>query len=914
MKFTSRIILTWTLLCLTTALAAIAGDAVIWGTSGYGRLLPTLGLELSQTAGFKQYRNLTVDPTAGAGVAAPVGSVGVRDNAGVGEIWAKIGAANTAWTNVLTGATGWSLTGNTGTNDAVNFLGTTDAQDLVVKTNNTTKMVISDVGQFDFTPNQMFVGGAVGAVAGTYQNFNLSQTFSTIGSAYLGVSISPTFNDVVTSNANMLNLTDTWASGSSVPSSLGIYIGPQYQAGSTVTGYFSPLSINPNFAAGTLVGANYNGVSQTPAIDSNFLGYSAYLDQPTITGSMTNGYGGYNETPQFSATSSMPSNYKGVNIQPSVASGATFTSGTGVFVGANVASGVTINDWTDFQSSPDIDSAISLYNGVNLNPQSSGNHTNVNGITFGPNLSGDNVGVTGVSVTGAIGNNVTNYTGANIAPNATGSVTNIQGLRIDNSGLNSPNQKLGLGIYDGALQVGSNYDTSVLSPGLGGFGQLNSVGGQFTVASGFPITGGAAMIANNLAVLANFQDDMPVDFAGGLIGYTNVGYVGQLAVAAGKTAHTINMALAGSGVPAASGGGTVNYANMFTAAGFLNQGGTVDVDTEMRGFYANSNLCSMVSGECFGIKVDGTAQAEFAYGVELATSAAQPGCSVTNRGQLWVVQGGAGVADSYEICEKDAADVYAWTPVGATDLSNYLYKPGISGGQTATGGTGASDNLVLRSTTNGTKGQVYLDETTASTSPTTGALRVDGGVGVGGQLSAGGALRSDTSLVLSDPGAGTNTVTVQAGTVSASYSVTLPTAQATGAQQALVNDGTGVTSWQSLTPQIFGTFQTGRSIVAGTGITSGAGHMSTTAANQLIFVAGASGVTVTANPAISAGTIVGQRMQICGTDDTNWVELNTGNGIITNGPAILGKGDCVTMTWFGSDGSTSVWGEETRNF
>ena len=48
------------------------------------------------------------------------------------------------------------------------------------------------------------------------------------------------------------------------------------------------------------------------------------------------------------------------------------------------------------------------------------------------------------------------------------------------------------------------------------------------------------------------------------------------------------------------------------------------------------------------------------------------------------------------------------------------------------GGTGSGTNLVLRSTTNATKGQVYIDETTAANSTTTGALRVGGGMGVAG--------------------------------------------------------------------------------------------------------------------------------------------------------------------------------------
>ena len=56
----------------------------------------------------------------------------------------------------------------------------------------------------------------------------------------------------------------------------------------------------------------------------------------------------------------------------------------------------------------------------------------------------------------------------------------------------------------------------------------------------------------------------------------------------------------------------------------------------------------------------------------------------------------------------------------------------------------SSGNLVLRSTTSGTKGQVYIDEGTASSSTSTGALRVAGGVGIAGSVYVGGTLSCTT--------------------------------------------------------------------------------------------------------------------------------------------------------------------------
>lgn len=70
-----------------------------------------------------------LDPSAGAGVAAPVGSMLWRDQAGggtVGQVWVKTGAADTAWEQVRTGTSGADtlqtayVNGNTIVTDAGN--------------------------------------------------------------------------------------------------------------------------------------------------------------------------------------------------------------------------------------------------------------------------------------------------------------------------------------------------------------------------------------------------------------------------------------------------------------------------------------------------------------------------------------------------------------------------------------------------------------------------------------------------------------------------------------------------------------------------------------------------------------------------------------------------------------------------
>lgn len=47
-------------------------------------------------------------------------------------------------------------------------------------------------------------------------------------------------------------------------------------------------------------------------------------------------------------------------------------------------------------------------------------------------------------------------------------------------------------------------------------------------------------------------------------------------------------------------------------------------------------------------------------GFLLQTSSAQPSCNVGNRGLLWIIQGGAGVADIFQICQKTVLNTYVW--------------------------------------------------------------------------------------------------------------------------------------------------------------------------------------------------------------------------------------------------------------
>jgi hypothetical protein len=69
------------------------------------------------------------------------------------------GAGNTSWTQLLTNNTGWTTIGNTSTNPATNFVGTTDPIDFVTRTNNTERMRLTSAGRLGIGisgPTQLF--------------------------------------------------------------------------------------------------------------------------------------------------------------------------------------------------------------------------------------------------------------------------------------------------------------------------------------------------------------------------------------------------------------------------------------------------------------------------------------------------------------------------------------------------------------------------------------------------------------------------------------------------------------------------------------------------------------------------------------------------------------------------------------
>jgi len=207
---------------------------------------------------------------------------------------------------------------------------------------------------------------------------------------------------------------------------------------------------------------------------------------------------------------------------------------------------------------------------------------------------------------------------------------------------------------------------------------------------------------------------------------------------------------------------------------------------------------------------------------------------------------------------------------GAVTLNNVTESTDKdTGALVVQGGVGVEKNLNVGGTV-GVIGAVTLANTTASTDKDTGALVVEGGVGVEGAINVGGALSVAGNATLGNA-IGTDTVTVSAKTTFAGAVVVSPS----------------------------GVLQ----IEAGTGIT--ATHLQ----NAYLKVRGDSGaVDLTVNPQIAGGT-AGQMLTLQGTDSTNTLKLDDGNGLVLAGGVAftIKSGHLIQFIFDGS-----VWRETFR--
>ncbi len=232
---------------------------------------------------------------------------------------------DSGWVPLAAGQSGWSLTGNSNTNSAINFIGTTDNHDLTFKTNNFYRMHLDSAGG-------LFVGDSLSGFTNSVNNtnaglrsdwttslisadtpriasqgqmrVNLTSSSNTqqirgvSGSAIVGV------NNGISSNADIYGgyfigrrqASSTITEGNGTLTTLagaGIEYGHTISASSSgTTSNVYGIKLNPFYAAGTIT--NLYGLFLSPPTTGGTVTnmYDIYLSNQSLTG-VTNSWGMY---------------------------------------------------------------------------------------------------------------------------------------------------------------------------------------------------------------------------------------------------------------------------------------------------------------------------------------------------------------------------------------------------------------------------------------------------------------------------------------------------------------------------------------------------------------------------------------------------------------------------------------------
>jgi len=169
----------------------------------------------SATKGMLIPRVALVQTTSAVPVTAPVLSLLVFNTATVNDVtpgfyyW-----SGSAWVRILSGSvpsSGWALTGNAGTNPTSNFLGTTDAQDFVIRTNSVERLRVRSTGFVGINTNnpteQLHVEGNVRFSGALMPNNNPGSAGSVLRSQ--GAGLPPTWTLPTLSVTNIVSVNST---------------------------------------------------------------------------------------------------------------------------------------------------------------------------------------------------------------------------------------------------------------------------------------------------------------------------------------------------------------------------------------------------------------------------------------------------------------------------------------------------------------------------------------------------------------------------------------------------------------------------------------------------------------------------------------------------------------------------------
>lgn len=562
---------------------------------------------------------------------------------------------------LMTTTSGWSLSGNAGTTPGTNFLGTTDAQDLYIKTNGITQVIYNNTG--GFSSLQTYV-----PVDNTTRSFYLFQTTANptgpgTNANLRSLEVNATYDQINSGFSNtgsVSSIFSRWEHDGSGTLAFGsVFDGSTYFGSNNgTTSLYKGLNLDTGVADGHTI-TNYYGISDTANVGAATIGnwqsgnFSFAMNNTTVTG----GISGINISPGISGTATVGQSLIGLGSYP-------YVNNTGDVT--NNVIGIDIGPQLNDSSSTNNLQAINAYANINDSAQVQNMSVlNMAGSVF------DTAVVTG------------SYTGISLSLTSVPTVPSVTGINVSVNGTNvtDPFSKT---VFNGdGGSFGVNYSFTL--PGATAFFQTHYLGGGTTVANGDPAS--AFGFGTNLAQTVNFQDDWSLDGAG--LGYVDVGFVGSLIGGAGKTMDRWTGALGGAGNP--SGSGTLVDAIMFRAGGVLPQGGSLAV-TNMYGFQVDPALFCIIGTNCWGV-YEATAAAEnhlSKLAIDTSTKKVANASTALEIGSTKTFLNGRGTT-----AQKNALTALAGMQFYDTDLNDLQWYNGTSWISAAGGGSGTVTSVAL---------------------------------------------------------------------------------------------------------------------------------------------------------------------------------------------------------------------------
>lgn len=605
--------------------ALALADAVIFSGADVKALKYNLDL-----FGRSKVLGLNVDPRAGAGIAAPLASIGMDYL--TGSVYIKTSAPDTGWVTIagstvgspytfagydvdgnLGSLIGWSYvdSGATSFSAVINKPVLTTATDIRVVTvrQDLDDVTASNFNGFDINSN---IGSAGPATAVDYiipfANYmtlgaNLTSLGYTgyddltnvIGSVqnYSSYNSSPSLNgttDFYTAIGNYAKLGNATAVNLNGVTGVGIF--PNVYPTSTVAD-FNGVNVSPVFQSGSTL-TTYTGYRNNPQIDATGITFyrglytGATIGQTSAT-AISNA-GDIQAGSQFAANAAI-GNYTGLVLSPQFQSGSSVSSAQMLYYNPSIE-GTISSDLIGIGGIPQIgiSNAVSLssYIDANFNPAFGANLTlgSYTGVKVRANVN------SGASVTGDV---QLIDLGLNSSLPVAGTAT---GISVNMSNFVTPRMPMGLNVSNGGTNLGANFDTGLYI--LDNPYTFNFIGGSYKVSAGSPTTGQFG-IGNNLGIVLDIQDDVVPDTSGLNLGFIMNGFLTQVQVAAGKTMDSLTFMGAGAQLP--SGSGTFNDVTFYRALSLVPAGGTETINN-MYGFKVDSIFSLSSPTNAWGVFVD----------------------------------------------------------------------------------------------------------------------------------------------------------------------------------------------------------------------------------------------------------------------------------------------------------------------